>query len=381
MEAELVARQLDDAPALGRVAAYRCQYLWSVGELGPALEAGERRSGHCRCALTTRCSSPRAKLYQALVFLAQGDAQRAADLLSDSLQELDRRFGTTAGHDQPRDGDPAARRSRSSPARSPASAASRKGSRTAKRRCVWPSPTWSFGLATALAGLGILYVRKADAHIGDPPPRAGPRGIADLQRYQLDPDTRGHPRHRVRACRAGGRGRRPARARRGPQSPHGIVATLSLWRTYLGDAYLKAGRIAEAGSETRRALGECRARLEHGYEPWALHVVAGILAASEPPDYRRRARALHRGPQARRISRDAAPHRPVPGRARAAPRARRQRGRGGELPGSRRSFGRRARNPPGVARRDVMALSAASTGDALPPVSAWTATSRYCVGT
>ena len=80
MEAELVARQLDDAPALGRVAAYRCQYLWSVGELGPALEAGEDALA-IAVALDDALLLAETKLYQALVFLAQGDAQRAADLL------------------------------------------------------------------------------------------------------------------------------------------------------------------------------------------------------------------------------------------------------------------------------------------------------------
>ena len=74
------------------MAAYRCQYLWSVGELGPALEAGEDALA-IAVTLNDALLLAETKLYQASVFLAQGDARRAADLLSDSLQELDRRSG------------------------------------------------------------------------------------------------------------------------------------------------------------------------------------------------------------------------------------------------------------------------------------------------
>src|SRR5262249_11839316 len=60
--------------------------------------------------------------------------------------------------------------------------------------------------------------------------------------------------------------------------------TQSLWRAYLAEAYVRAGRFAEALAEARRALGECRARKEYGYEAWALHVLAGIQASADAPD-------------------------------------------------------------------------------------------------
>ena len=61
----------------------------------------------------------------------------------------------------------------------------------------------------------------------------------------------------------------------------GIVATLSLWQVYLGEAYWRAGRTADALAEGRRALAECRARGERGYEAWALHLLGRIAASQE----------------------------------------------------------------------------------------------------
>ena len=53
---------------------------------------------------------------------------------------------------------------------------------------------------------------------------------------------------------------------------------------YLGDAYFRAGRVAEALEEARGALALCRARGEHGYEAWALHLLGRIAASQEPLD-------------------------------------------------------------------------------------------------
>ena len=344
MEAELVARQLDDAPALGRVAAYRCQYLWSVGELGPALEAGEDALA-IAVALNDALLLAETKLYQALVFLAQGDAQRAADLLSDSLQELDRRSGQRPGTTN-----------RATVIRLLAlSFLTRaladlgrftEGIAYGEEALRLAEPNMAFGLATALAGLGILYVRKADAHTAIP---LLERGLEASRTYSV---TNWIP---TLEATLGTAYVLAGRVEEGVAllehavdlNRHtGIVATLSLWRTYLGDAYLKAGRIAEAVSETRRALGECRARLEHGYEPWALHVVAGILAASEPPDVPD-AHAHYIEALKLAESRGMRPLtvRCLVGLARLHERAGNAAA-AGELPGSCRSFGRRALRPP-----------------------------------
>ena len=64
----------------------------------------------------------------------------------------------------------------------------------------------------------------------------------------------------------------------------GIVATFSLWRIYLGEAYLRAGRLSESLEEARRALAKCRGRGERGYEAWALHLLAAVGARQETLD-------------------------------------------------------------------------------------------------
>ena len=246
MEAELVARQLDNA-ALGRVAAYRCQYLWSVGELGPALEAGEDALA-IAVALNDALLLAETKLYQALVFLAQGDAQRAADLLSDSLQELDRRSGQRPGTTN-----------RATVIRLLAlSFLTRalaelgrftEGIAYGEEALRLAEPNMAFGLATALAGLGILYVRKADAHTAIP---LLERGLEASRTYSV---TNWIP---TLEATLGTAYVLAGRVEEGvvllehavDLNRHtGIVATLSLWHTYLGDAYLEAGGSLRRGRE------------------------------------------------------------------------------------------------------------------------------------
>jgi class 3 adenylate cyclase/tetratricopeptide (TPR) repeat protein len=280
-EAEAVARQLNNERALGRVAAYRCHYLWAVGELDAALGASEQAVA-IAVALSDGLLLAETKLYRALVFLAQGDAQRAVELLSGTLRELDRsgkRPSTTNRATVIR------LLALSFLTRSLAELGRfKEGIAYGDEALRLAEPNTAFGLATALAGLGILYVRKADAHTAIP---LLERGLEVCRTYSV---TNWIP---TIEATLGAAYTLAGRVEEGvvlleqavDLNRHtGIVATLSLWRTYLGDAYLKAGRFAEAMAETRRALGECRARLEHGYEPWALHVFAGVLAGAESPD-------------------------------------------------------------------------------------------------
>jgi class 3 adenylate cyclase/tetratricopeptide (TPR) repeat protein len=281
-EAEVVARQLGDERTLGRVAAYRCHYLWAVGELDAALDASKQALA-IAVAVSDGLLLAETKLYRALVFLAQGDAERAVDLLSETLRELDRRSG-----ERPSTTNRATvirLLALSFLTRSLAELGRfKEGIAYGEEALRLAEPNTAFGLATALAGLGILYVRKADAHTAIP---LLERGLEVCRTYSLTNWTPTIEATLGTAYTLAGRVEEGVALLEQAVDLNrhtGIVATLSLWRTYLGDAYLKAGRFAEAVAETRRALGECRARLEHGYEPWALHVVAGILAAAERPD-------------------------------------------------------------------------------------------------
>jgi tetratricopeptide (TPR) repeat protein len=217
------------------------------------------------------------------VVLAQGDVQHAVDVLSETLRELDRRSGTRPGMT-----------TRATVIRLLALSfltralaelgRFKEGIACGEEALRLAEPNTAFGLATALAGLGILYVRKADLATAIP---LLERGLEVSQTYSV---TNWLPTIEATLGTAYVLAGRVDDGvvlleRAVDLNRHtGIVATLSLWRTYLGDAYLKAGRFAEAAAEARRALEECRARLEHGYEPWALFVCAGILAGAEPPD-------------------------------------------------------------------------------------------------
>src|SRR5262249_23110350 len=157
-----------------------CQYLWSVGELGPALEAGEE-AVTIAATLNDWLLLAETKLYQALVFLTQGDAERAATLLSDSLRDLDRLSGQRPSTTN-----------RATVIRLPALSyltralaelgRFKEGIAYGEEALRTAEPNMAFGLATALAGLGILYVRKADAHTAIP---LLERGLAAARTYSV----------------------------------------------------------------------------------------------------------------------------------------------------------------------------------------------------
>jgi tetratricopeptide (TPR) repeat protein len=142
--------------------------------------------------------------------------------------------------------------------------------------------TTAFGLATALAGLGSLYLRKAEPEAAIP---LLERGLEVCRTYSVNNWLPTIGASLGAAYAATGRvdeGLSLLEEAVGCARRMGIVATLSLWRTYLGDAYLRAGRVAEALAEARRALAECRVSGERGYEAWALQVLGQIMANQLP---------------------------------------------------------------------------------------------------
>jgi tetratricopeptide (TPR) repeat protein len=61
-----------------------------------------------------------------------------------------------------------------------------------------------------------------------------------------------------------------------------IVRNTALWATWLGEAYLAEGRIAEARQTVRDAVSRATAQQERGYRAYALRAL-GEIAASEAP--------------------------------------------------------------------------------------------------
>jgi tetratricopeptide (TPR) repeat protein len=56
------------------------------------------------------------------------------------------------------------------------------------------------------------------------------------------------------------------------------------WQTYLGEAYLRAGRLDEAGKTAVKALHLCRTLGQRGAEAQSLYLLGEIACSNEPPD-------------------------------------------------------------------------------------------------
>ena len=282
VEAETIADQLGDQRGLGTVACFRCHYFWSVGELDAALEASQRALEIAN-SLGDPLLLAETELYRCIVFLAQGESGRATEILQRTLQELDR---LVTGKPATANRATAIRllvrcfltRSLAELGRFEEGIACGEEA----LRIAEPNST-AFGLATALAGLGSLYLRKADPEAAIP---LLERGLEVCHTFSVNNWLPTIEASLGAAYAATGRvdeGVNLLEQAVDLDRRMGLVATLSVWRTYLGDAYFRAGRVAEALVEARRALGECRARREYGYEAAALCLFGRILADQESP--------------------------------------------------------------------------------------------------
>ena len=283
VEAEAMAQRLGDQRGLATVACYLCHYFWAVGELDAALQAGERAltiAGSVGDALLLAETD----LYRGVVFLAQGDSDRTAQILQRVLLELE---ALAMGKPSP------GNRARAIQllvrcflTRALAELGRFEEGIACGEECLRLAEQsgTAFGLATALAGLGSLYLRKAQPHSAIP---LLERGLEVCRNYSINNwlPTIGASLGAAYAVtgRADDGGRLLEQAV-DLGTRMGILATLSLWRIYLGDAYFRAGRVAEALEEARGALALCRARGEHGYEAWALHLLGRIAASQESLD-------------------------------------------------------------------------------------------------
>src|SRR4029434_9631771 len=89
-----IAHELGDARGLARTACYLCHYLWAVARLDAALEASERALVSAS-KVGDRLLVAETELYRGVIFMAQGNCERATHL----LQRIDlefRQFATGA---------------------------------------------------------------------------------------------------------------------------------------------------------------------------------------------------------------------------------------------------------------------------------------------
>jgi len=284
VEADAIAQQLGDKRWLGMVASYQCHYLWAVGDLDGALAAAER-ARETDPDLVDPLLLAETDLYRSIVFLAQGDSERATQVLQRALATIDtlqstkrslvhrimtirllvcsfltRSLAELGRFDE-------------------AAAYGDEGLRLAELNGT------GFGGVTALAGLGSLHLRKGATATAIP---LLERGLELCRTYAVNNWLPTVAALLGSAYAASGRiddGVALLEEAVDLDRRMGIVATLSLWRVYLADAYVRGGRVAEGLAEARRALDECRARGERGYEAWALHLVAQILANQPALDH------------------------------------------------------------------------------------------------
>jgi transcriptional regulator with AAA-type ATPase domain/tetratricopeptide (TPR) repeat protein len=283
LEVEPMARRLGDRRALARAACYLSQYLWAVGELSPALEASERAlagAGELGDPLLTA----ETELYRGIVFLSLGEAERAAQILDRAQPLLDELI--------PR-----------APAAPNRPTAIRLLIRCFLARClaevgrfeegtacgedairVAEQSGTAFGLVTALVGLASVRLRQAEPHAAVP---LLERGLELCRNYSIKnwlPTVSASLGAAYAAIGQVGEGLRLLEEAVAVDSAIGLVATQSLWRAYLAEAYRRAERLPEALATARQAVRESRGRGERGYEAWALHALGRIAASQRPPD-------------------------------------------------------------------------------------------------
>src|SRR5262249_6007520 len=69
-----------------------------------------------------------------------------------------------------------------------------------------------------------------------------------------------------------------------PTAPQGTLTGRAIWAAWRGEAYLLAGRRAEASAQAAQALEFARAHQERGHQAWALWLLGAIAAPQEPPE-------------------------------------------------------------------------------------------------
>ncbi len=276
-EADELARGLDDARRQGLVAVARCHYFFIMSRHADAVAAGEDALAVAR-ATGDRVIERDATLYLGIVHGATGTYGRAVELLRATLAAYEAADAKLSARDR-----------------------------------IVSRPTARTYLARYLAELGDLPGAADQASIGMRAADGGDNpwllatcyfGVAsvDLRRGDLRAAIPSLERA-VELCRshhlqswfpavgaslgyAYANTGRPAeglalveQATADADRMH-VGASYAMWLTYLADAYLRLGRIAEAQRAAEAALERARKHGERGHEAWALFLLASVAASA-----------------------------------------------------------------------------------------------------
>ena len=281
-EADKLAGRVEDMRRQGWTACYLCQYFWAVGEYEQALEASDRARIIAR-KLGDLALAAESGFYRGIALLALGrlaDAERALTL---SVDEVDAALAAGAHRF------PSRRFEKNGPVivRGFLCVILADQGRFAEGQSFGQAAVdlaggadSPFALVAAMAGLGSLYVRKAE------PSNAIPileRALATCRTYRLYNWLSNVSASLGRAYLDAGRcdeGVALLEEATDLCEKTGIVVNRSLWLTYLGEGYLVGRQMAKARDAAEQALACARSREERGHEAWALHLLAEVSIRS-----------------------------------------------------------------------------------------------------
>jgi transcriptional regulator with AAA-type ATPase domain/tetratricopeptide (TPR) repeat protein len=277
-EAHDLAEQLGDARRIGHVAVTRCHYFFLVSRHHEAAAAGEaalvvaRKIGH-------RVLERDAMLYGGLVQGALGNYRRAVERLTALLEAYATAGTALAARERvvslPTARTYAARYLAELGELRPASEHATAGLKAAE---IGGTP-WL--LATCYFGMASVEVRRGDF------PAAITWLESSLELCHSHHLESWFPSVAASLGHAYANAGRPAEGlallEKGIAHADRIhlAASSSMWLTYLGEAYLRLGRLAEAGQSVATSLDRARKHGERGHEAWALFLLASIAGSTE----------------------------------------------------------------------------------------------------
>jgi len=286
-KADAIAEGLGDRRRRGWIACYLSHYFWSIGELVQAGEAGERAF-----AIASDIDSPallaETNFYRGLVRIGLGDLGAGVDALSAAMRGLDEVVGQAeTGFPSPRFAQlgPVLVRGYLSLVLSQIGEFSRAETMGEEAIRLADASRNPFALAVAAGCLGNVYAQRTlpakAIQFLEP-------GLRVCRTYEINQwiTTIGVPLGAmyVQIGRVE-EGLALAEECLAFSDRHGLGAWGTRLVLWLAVAYLSADRLPDAAAAAGRALAICRQRMEGGFEPAALFLLAEVAARGDPAGY------------------------------------------------------------------------------------------------